>query len=184
MSTPQAPLAAPLSALCASALLLALGCEHPPSHVKPELPKREEGKPAPSVTLPEPPAASAYIIPETHPDGTMRILGLIHNRDKHLKKEITLKGTLIAMSPDCDPAKTKKTGASCPEPFMTIQDEDKLPFRVVGYPAEFPKKAKLALGESYDFKGVYELTTQGFAATEDGLLLLNEVNGKSILDKK
>jgi hypothetical protein len=172
------------SILCAGLLMASVGCDHPPSNVKAELPKRAEGQAAPSVSLPEAPPSSGFVIPETNPDGTMRILGLIHNRDNHLHKEITVKGTLIQVSEDCDPAKAKKKEESCPEPFMTIQDDDKIPFRVVGFKPEFIKKAKLKVGDSYDFKGVYELTTQGFAATEDGLLLLNEVNGAAVMASK
>lgn len=177
------------AALCqiiagASIALVVMGCDHPASNVKAELPKQEEGKPAPSVNLPEPPPSSGFVIPETNPDGTMRILGLIHHQSKHLHKEITVKGTLIQLSADCDPAKAKKKNEPCPEPFMTIQDDDKIPFRVVGYPQDFLKKAKLKVGDSYDFKGTYELTTQGFAATEDGLMLLNEVNGVPVMAPK
>ena len=167
---------------CAVTLSL-VACDHPATNVKTELPQRKEGEEAPSVSLPTAPPASGYIIPEKNDDGTMRILGMAHHKQKYIDKTVTVKGTVTFISEDCDPAKAKKNKTKCPEPYMTIEDSDKLPMLVVGYPAKFLKKAKVKADETYDFKGTYKLAAQGFTATEDGLLLLDEVNEKSVIEK-
>lgn len=168
---------------CVAALAL-VACDHPATNVKTELPQRKEGEEAPRVSLPSSPPASGYIIPETNDDGTMRILGMAHHKQKYIDKTVTVKGTVTFISEDCDPAKAKKKDIKCPEPYMTIEDSDKLPMLIVGYPSKFIKTAKLKTDETYDFKGTYKLAAQGFTATEDGLLLLDEVNDKLVIEKK
>lgn len=173
-----------LLAICGLISMATLACDHPKSNVKAELPKRKEGEKAPSVSLPAPPPASGFVIPEKHDDGTMRIRGMIHHKKKYLDKPVTVKGTIQFISEKCDPKKAKKKNKKCPEPHLSITDADKLNLLVVGYKDDFIKKAKIKVGESYDFKGTYQLMAMGFTATEDGLLLLDEVNGKSVIEKK
>ncbi len=138
----------------------------------------------PVVRLPDPPPASAYQIPEKNPDGTLRIEGLLHNKEKYMEQQISVTGIIVKMSAECDPKKAKKAGTECPEPNLFIRDtvDDEVAFRVVGYKPEFIKKAKLEEGQQRIFKGTYQKVAQGFVATEDGLLLVDYVDDIAVLD--
>lgn len=146
----------------------------------------EPNLPPPTVSLPDPPPASAYEIPEKNGDGTLRVEGLLFYKDKYLDKQVTVSGTIVRMSPECDPAKAKKAGTECPEPNLFIRDaaDAELALRVVGYKPEFVKKAKLAEGDQRSFTGTYRKVAAGFVATEDGLLLVDMIDDMSVLDAK
>lgn len=159
-------------------------CENGGSDVATEKTDEDPNLPPPSVDLPDPPPAEAYKIPETNPDGTLRIEGLLHNRDKHMDQQISVTGTIVRMSEECDPKKAKKDGTECPEPNLFIRDEPDSGsiIRVVGYKPDFIKKAKLEEAQMRVFKGTYQKVAQGFVATEDGLLLLDYVDDIPVLD--
>ena len=168
----------------AALLVLGLVACNDASDVKTEKSEEDPNLPPANVSLPDPPPASAYEIPEKNPDGTLRIEGLIHNKDKYMEQQVELKGLIVKMSAECDPKKAKKAGEECPEPNLFIRDnaEAELALRVVGYKPEYIKKAKLEEGQERRFKGTYQKVAQGFVATEDGLLLLDFVDDIPVIE--
>lgn len=174
--------------LGAPLLCLALGaCDHAPSNVKLETPQVDPEATPPVVSLPEPPSAADFIIKETNDDKTLRVQGLIEYRDKHLQKEVVVKGKLIRISADCDPGKAKKEGTKCPEPFLLIQDNEEdaeKTLLVIGHTPELLKKANLSESGVHDFKGTYSMRAMGFTASEDGLLILSGVDEVELAELK
>lgn len=165
-------------------LALSLAACSEQSDVKTEKTQEDPNLPAAVVNLPDPPPASAYEIPEKNPDGSLRVEGLLYNKDKYMDQQVTVKGVIVKMSAECDPKKAKKAGTECPEPNLFIRDsaDSELAMRVVGYKPEFIKKAKLEENQERVFKGTYQKVAQGFVATEDGLILLDYVDDIAVLD--
>lgn len=153
------------------------------SNVKTEKTTEDPNLPPAQVQLPAAPPASVYTIAEKNADGTFRIEGLIHNRDKHLGKVITLSGHIVKISKACDPKKAKKKGKTCNQPSLYIKDtmDARQALKIVGHTDDFIKRAKLKEGENYTFKGTYKKMAAGFVVTEDGILLLDYVNEIPVL---
>lgn len=145
--------------------------------------KQTDREPA-KVNLPEPPPASALEVEELHSDGSFRVEGLIATQGKHLGDDVEVKGKVAYVSPDCDPRRAQKKGEECPKPYLTIEDkeEGEAEMMVVGFERDFLDRAEVEKGETYLFKGKYKKLAQGFVASESGLILLNEVNGESVLE--
>ncbi len=154
------------------------------SDVATEKTQEDPNLPAANVSLPDPPPADAYKIPEKNPDGSLRIEGLIHNKEKYLDQQVDVRGIIVKMSEECDPGKAKKAGEECPEPNLFIRDKPdaEMAIRVVGYKPEFIKKAKLEEGQDRVFKGTYKKVAYGFVATEDGLILLDYVDDIAVVE--
>jgi hypothetical protein len=169
----------------AAFLVLILAACNGSSDVKTEKTKEDPNLPPAQVSLPSPPPESAYQIPEKNPDGTFRVEGLIHNRDKYLDQQVEVKGIIVRLSEECDPKKAKRAGEECPEPNLFIRDnaEAESAMRVVGYDDDFVKKAKLEEGQERVFKGTYQKVAQGFVATEDGMILLDYVDDIAVLEE-
>lgn len=147
--------------------------------------KTPTGPPA-NVNLPEPPPASAFVIPEKNGDGTLRVEGIIENREKYLEKKVDLRGTIAKVSQECDPKKAKEDGVKCEEPHFYVKDsaEGRQALLVVGFDQDFLKRAELAVGGAHLFKGTYQKVAQGFAATETGLILLDAVDETMVLEEE
>lgn len=170
-------------------LLLALAlaaCSNNASEVETEKSLDEPNLPPPTVNLPDPPPASAYEIPEKNPDGSLRVEGLLHYKDKYMDQQVSVGGVIVRMSAECDPKKAKNAGTECPEPNLFIRDtaDSELAMRVVGYKPEFVKKAKIEEGQQRVFTGTYQKVAQGFVATEDGLILLDALDDIPVLETK
>ena len=172
------------TAFVVAAVLAFASCSDGGSDVETEKSTEDPNLPPPSVSLPDPPPASAYKIPETNPDGTLRVEGLLHNKEKYMEQQVSVTGLVIKMSDECDPKKAKKEGTECPEPNLFIRDtaDGEATIRVVGYKQEFVKKAKLEEQQQRVFKGTYQKVAQGFVATEDGLILLDFVDEVAVLE--
>ena len=175
------------SALLAAALFLLLsvaaGCDEGAEATATET----STLPPPVVDLPEPPPAEAFVIQEKNDDGTLRVEGMIENQENHLEKPVRVKGVIVKMSEACDPKKAKEEGKRCDDPHLYINDapDSRKALVVVGYPEDYIEKAKLEPGaEPRIFEGTYQKVAQGFAATEDGLLLLDAVDGTAVLEEK
>lgn len=164
-------------------LILASACSSPGG---PEIPA-DEFPPDPDlppavVELPAPPPASAFEIREFNDDGTLRVEGLISNRDRYLEETVRVRGVITEIEGDCDPAKAKKRGEPCPKPHLFIRDhsDDDRRIMVVGYPPKFLADAKLKTGQDYLFTGSYKQMADGFVSTEDGLITLSAVDDKEV----
>lgn len=169
--------------LCCTLLWLASACNSPKAE-KPVEPEDPNLPPA-QVDLPSPPPASAFDIPETNPDGTLRVEGLIQFQDKHLGKKVRVRGVITQILGDCDPAKAKKENTPCPQPHFIIKDnpDDARELMVVGFSRDFLKKAKVQPGESHVFEGDYTKIAQQFVNSESGLVLLDQLDETSVLGK-
>ena len=171
-----------------SALLIMAACEHPPSNVTiEESATRSEDTTPPVVSLPPAPSAQDFIIKEKNPDGSLRVQGLVEYKDKYLDQEVVVKGKIVKMSELCDPAKAAKENKKCLQPHMLIQDDEsdaeKL-LMVVGYDADFVKRAKLEEGGVHQITGRYKMMGYGFTASEDGLLELLQLDETSLFEEK
>lgn len=164
-------------------LLWASACSSPGG---PEIPA-DEFPPDPDlppavVELPPPPPASAFEIREFNDDGTLRIEGLISNRDRYLDEKVQVRGVVTEIEGNCDPARARKLGETCPKPHFFIRDhaDDDRRIMVVGYPPKFINDLKLQTGQDYLISGSYQQMADGFVSTEDGLILLSAVDDREL----
>ncbi len=145
--------------------------------------KADPNLPPAQVDLPSPPPASAFNIPEKNDDGTLRVQGLIQYKDKHWDKKVRVKGVIVKINGDCDPAKAKKKGETCLEPHFIIKDKKgaEKQLAVVGFKRDFFKKAKVKVGETHVFEGSYKKMAQQFVNSGDGLILLDKLDDINVL---
>lgn len=134
------------------------------------------------VDLPSPPPASAFEIKEFNEDNSLRVEGIVGNRDKYLDEEVEVRATIAEIRGDCDPRRARQRGETCLEPHLLITDhiDDDRRLLVVGYPNSFLRQARLQVGEEYLFKGLYEQMAHGFISTEDGLLVVSSVDDREV----
>lgn len=167
--------------LCCLLLCLVSACNS--SKVEKPADPEDPGLPPAQVDLPSPPPASAFDIPETNADGTLRVEGLIQFQDKHLDKMVRVRGVITQILGDCDPAKARKENTLCPQPHFIIKDnpDDARELMVVGFSRDFLKKAKVQPGEAHVFEGEYKKMAQQFVNSESGLLLLDQLDETSVL---
>ncbi len=128
------------------------------------------------VDLPSPPPASAFEIKEFNDDGSLRVEGLIGNRDQYLGEEVEVRAIVAEIiGHGCDP-----TEGRCPRNRMFIRDhiDDDLQLRVVGYIDEFIDDLEITEGEEYLITGTYTQQADGFVSTENGLIELLAVDGE------
>ncbi len=169
-----------LTALALSASLVA--CDNTPPEIPlDEFPADPDLPPA-VVELPTPPPASAFEIREYNDDGTLRIEGLISNRDRFLEEEVAVKGVITEIQGDCDPRRARQRGETCPEPHLFIRDDadDDRRLLVVGYTNDQRRQFRLNEGSEFLFGGTYTRMAEGFVSTEDGLLVLSSLDGEEL----
>jgi hypothetical protein len=173
-----------LTALTCASLLLS-GCNQG-EEADDGADKQNSDQPPAHVDLPEPPPASAFEVQEKNDDGTFRVAGLIRYRDKYLGDTVRVKGVITSLSPECDPKKAKEEGKECPAPHFMIKDspDAEKDMMVVGFKQEFVEEAGLEEGNEHVYEGTYKKVAQGFVASEDGLILLDQVDDKSVLEEK
>lgn len=144
----------------------------------------DEQEPA-EVDLPSPPPDEAFDIPEKNDDGTFRVEGLIHHQSDHLDDKVEVKGEVVHLLGDCDPAAAKQRGESCPQPHYVITDDEASDkeLMVVGFPREFFDEAGVDEGDTATFKGRYATSSGQFVASGSGLIELEEVEGTKVAEK-
>ena len=161
--------------------LVAFGCDRsPPEPPSDEFPPDPDLPPA-VVDLPTPPPESAFEIHEFNEDGSLRVEGLIGNREKYLTDDVEVLGYVHRIvGADCDPAE-----GYCPSPHLFIRDhlDEDLEMMVVGYRNEFLDVADLEEGEQFLFAGNYDNSWGGFVSSEIGLLVVDFVDDHEVTDE-
>ncbi len=170
--------------LSSSILLVALSvpgfaCTPPEAlKAKVEKPKAPAGPPA-RVDLPPFVKLEGTIPPETHPDHTMRVDGLLARRHKHLGKKLMVKGYLVEKS-EC-PKDAKK----CARPHAYLHDT----------PAGGDKKLLLAglreavhealvVGTQYKVTGLFERKSDDGFIQSSGMLIYESIEGLEVEDEE
>ena len=70
---------------------------------------------------------------------------------------------------------------------MVIRDDEEGAEKlllVVGYDDDFLKRAKLEEGTTHRFQGTYQMFGRGFTASEDGLLVLSQIDDVPVTKEK
>ncbi|RAL25426.1 hypothetical protein DL240_04240 [Lujinxingia litoralis] len=163
--------------LLSSALLWGSACQPDAPSVPTEEFPVDENLPPAVVDLPAPPPASAFEIREKNDDDTLRVEGLVGYRERYLDQDVVVRAVVTEIKGDCDPGRAKKRGEFCPQPHLMIRDDAdaRHELMAVGYTNDFLKKIRLKAGESYEFKGTYQLMADGFVSSENGLIELKAV---------
>lgn len=159
-------------------LALAVGCDSSgPQNPVDEFPA-DPDLPEAVVDLPAPPPESAFEIREFNDDGTLRVEGVISNREKYIREEVNIRGFVGEIrGDDCDPAVEY-----CPSPHLFIRDhiDEDQQLMVVGYRNDLLSEAGIEVGSEHIFRGVYDQTAHGFVSSEMGLLSLRGVDDQDL----
>ena len=161
-----------LMALVGGVLVFAgFGCAPPP--VEPPKEKAAESNlPPAKVDLPPLIKLEGTIPPETHPDHTMRIDGLLARRDKYLGQKVLVRGFMI------EKYECPKDADKCERPHVWLADSpaggDK---RLMVVALDEERVEKLEVGEQYVMTGRFARKSgDGFVRSE-GLLLHESIEG-------
>lgn len=160
-------------------LTLTVGCTPPPVGPPPKEKAAASNLPPAKVDLPPMIKLEGTIPPETHPDHTMRIDGLLARRAKYLNQKVLVRGFLVQKY-EC-PKDAKK----CERPHVWLADSpaggDK---RLMVVKLDEERVEKLELNEQYIITGRFaQKSGDGFVRSE-GLLLHESIEGLDDEDKK
>jgi len=175
----------PLGALCAALLAvssLATGACKPPEPPKVEdfeAPALASNLPPARVDLPPAQKLEGSQPPETHPDGKMRVDGLMTRREKYFGQKVVVRGFLVEKY-EC-PKESKR----CQHPHGYLADT----------PAGGDKKLLLAgltesvnealeAGKEYVVTGTFDQRTQDGFVASIGLLIFESAEGLVLPDPK
>lgn len=156
-------------------LLISVACQNTNESPKPR-PDTVSMEKKKKVKLPEPPGPEAFEVESKHPDGTLRVKGLIFNPDEYLGQTVTVRGFVSKTIGDCDPGKDK----DCPEPHLFLKDDSTATEQllVIGVPKE--RLDSFDSDKTYDFEGKYKKSASGFTASKTGLLVVEKINGEPV----
>lgn len=171
----------------AATCLLAIGCSKDDEAAEAgvaEAPSNE------NVNLPPVPELPLLDIPREYDDGSLSVIGLMIERDKHMLEEVTLSAMVVEIY-ECDEADPKvKKGKEesedglvegCQYPHVYIADTPDSPKRllVTGYDAQH-YEPQLQETTRYRFKGTYSIQASGFSSSENGLLIADSIEGSGL----
>ncbi len=160
--------------LITASLIASLGCDPSGPEVPEEDFAADQDLPDPVVDLPSPPPAEAFEIQEYNDDGSLRVEGLIANRDNHLDEVVELRATVADYEGHgCDPV-----AQPCPGNHLRVRDhiDDDLELMIVGYDDDFFTQVGITEGEEYLFRGLYTQSAAGFVSSEDGLIEVEAID--------
>lgn len=178
MSTRTHPTFAAAAACLALALWIS-GCDGPETGLDDEQLAPDPDLPAAVVDLPPPPPASAFEITETNDDGSLRVEGLVANRDKYIDTDVEVRGVVADIrGDDCTPGGPER----CPSPHLFIRDhiDETLEMIVVGYDNSVLRSAGISVGDDFLFKGAYTHSAHGFPSAETGLIDVTAIDDHDI----
>ncbi|MBU0551345.1 hypothetical protein KKF91_08395 [Myxococcota bacterium] len=152
-------------------ILLALGCTAPEQAPEITSETQQVGPPA-RVDLPPNLDLEALLPPETHPDNTLRIDGLLARKNKHLEQKIIVRGYLVEKY-------VRPKGAKRFErPHAWLADTpaggDKR-LMLVGITEDIVDALKV--GEQYTITGNYSMLSSDNFVSSNGLLIYEQIEG-------
>ncbi len=156
-------------------LALTSGCEPDGQSLEEDPLAPDPDLPEAVVDLPSPPPESAFEIREHNDDGSLRVEGLVANRDNYINNEVEVRGVVASIrGHDCTPGGPER----CPRPHLLIRDhaDDNLEMMVVGYENPFLRTASIEEGEDFLFRGTYTHSAHDFPSSEIGLIDLAAVD--------
>ncbi|MFN3202178.1 MAG: hypothetical protein ACE366_27490 [Bradymonadia bacterium] len=163
-----------VGAMC---LALSLGACTAPEMNTPEV-DASAGPPA-RVDLPAPIKLEGTIPPETHPDGRMRVDGLMVRRDQYFGQKVMVRGYVV------ETYVCPKDAKKCQQPHVYLADTpaggDK---RLLVAHVSEDRVGKLEVGKDYVFTGTFDKRSQdGFAASM-GLLMHEGIEGFETVEEE
>lgn len=158
--------------LCAATLVGAVGCAPPPVEPPAEKAKEQSNLPPAKVDLPPLIKLEGTIPPETHPDHTMRIDGLLARRDKYLQQKVLVRGFLV------EKYECPKDATKCEHPHMWLADSpaggDK---RLMVVALDEERVKKLEPGQQYVVTGLFARKSDNGFLRSEGLLIHESIEG-------
>lgn len=158
--------------LCAATLAGAVGCAPPPVEPPAEKAKEQSNLPPAKVDLPPLIKLEGTIPPETHPDHTMRIDGLLARRDKYLQQKVLVRGFLV------EKYECPKDAKKCEHPHMWLADSpaggDK---RLMVVALDEERVKKLEAGQQYVVTGLFARKSDDGFLRSEGLLIHESIEG-------
>ena len=155
-----------------------LSCTAPELNPKKDAGAAQKGPPA-KVDLPPIIKLEGTIPPETHPDGIMRVDGLIARNQKYLGQKIVVRGYLVQKS-ECP-----KDAKRCERPHAWLADtpaggEKRL--MVVSYDERVEEA--IQTGEQYVVTGKFERKSDDGFVMSSGLLIYDNIEGLELPPEK
>lgn len=177
--------------LSAAALAGTVGCSK--DGAAPEL-DAAEAPTNENVKLPPVPELPLLDIPRAYDDGSLSVIGLLIDRDKHMLDEVTV-SAMITEIYTCEEAekldartrnKKKKESRDgliegCLYPHFYIADTPDSPKRILvtGYNASH-YEPQLQETTRYRIKGTYSIQASGFSSSESGLIIADRLEGSGL----
>lgn len=181
MHTPSLARTAFVLLLSAATCLLTLGCSKDDEAAEAgvaEAPSNE------NVNLPPVPELPLLDIPREYDDGSLSVIGLMIERDKHMLEEVTISAMVVEIY-ECDIESDEESEdglvEGCQYPHIYIADTPDSPKRllVTGYDAQH-YEPQLQETTRYRFNGTYSIQASGFSSSENGLLIADSIEGSGI----
>lgn len=153
----------------------------------------EHNLPPADVQLPPVPSLELVDVPETYEDGSYSVSGLMLNRENLRNTPVRLTAILHSVY-ECDvPREEGEDGEElaaedryeirpgCLRPHMYFVDSLRGRQRMLatGYDAA-TYEPQVNPGQRYVVHGVYRQQTRGFISTEDGLMVVDEIEGEGV----
>lgn len=150
-----------------------------------------------NVNLPPVPDLPLLDVPRQYPDKTLSVMGLLIDRDKLLMQPVTVSALVVDIyacdiPADVDVGRTAGKGRDakakadeprpgCLYPHFYIADAENSPRRILvtGYDAAH-YEPQLQPMTRYRFSGTYSVQARGFSSSEQGLILVDTIEGSGI----
>lgn len=173
----MSPVRAALVKLGLCALPLMAGCQGPEPHGM----SKEDATAGPParVDLPAPIKLEGTIPPETHPDGRMRVDGLMVRRDKYFDQKVMVRGYII------ETYTCPKDAKKCQQPHAYLADTpaggDK---RLLITHMSEERVLKLEVGKEYVFTGRFGKRSKDGFTSSMGLLMHEGIEGFETVEEE
>lgn len=159
--------------LVALTLTWALGCTAPES--APEITAQTQSGPPSRVDLPPVVDLEALLPPETHPDNTMRIDGLLARKAKYLDQKILVRGYLVEKFVQPLATRTKVVAVRSHAWLADTPAGGDKKMMLVGLTRDVAEA--LEVGTQYTVTGKYSMLSSDNFVSSSGLLIYEKIDG-------